>query len=185
MTSFNMYGAEHSGILAGVRESVGFVPNVFSVLGANEHVLRAFAGFNTAFAECGLSPLEREIVQTAVSVVNQCEYCVAGHTAFTSMTSLDGAAIQAIRDQQPIQDDKLEALRRFTEAVAATHGKASQTQLEAFEAAGYSRSQVFDVILGVALKAFSNAASGVTGIPLDDAFKPFAWTPATTAAVMT
>lgn len=181
MTNFKMYGSQHSDSLAAVEDQVGFVPNVFAVLGENEQALRAFAGMNGHFAQGGLTPLEREVVQTAVSVANECGYCVAGHTAFTSMASLDAAAIEAIRKKQPIADDKLEALRRFTESVAATRGRIGDTELEAFDAAGYTRAQAFDVILGIAIKTFSNAVSGVTGIALDDAFEPFAWNPQTPA----
>jgi uncharacterized peroxidase-related enzyme len=175
MTNFKMYGSQHSDTLAAVEGQVGFVPNVFAVLGENEQALRAFAGMNGHFAAGGLTPLEREVVQTAVSVVNECGYCVAGHTAFTSMAELDADAIEAVRNRQPIADDTLEALRRFTESVVESRGRVGRAELEAFEAAGYSRSQVFDVILGVAIKTLSNAVSGVTGIALDDAFEPFAW----------
>jgi alkylhydroperoxidase family enzyme len=91
------------------------------------------------------------------------------------MAELDADAIEAVRNRQPIADDTLEALRRFTESVVESRGRVGRAELEAFEAAGYSRSQVFDVILGVAIKTLSNAVSGVTGIALDDAFEPFAW----------
>lgn len=175
MKSFKMYGIEQSKSLLDAQEQIGFLPNIYAVLGENEEVLQTFAGLNAAFAASELSPLEREVVQTAVSVVNQCEYCVAGHTAFTEMASLDLEAIESIRNLQPIKDKKLEALRRFADSIALTKGQASEAELREFIAAGYTHSQVFDVILGAALKAFTNAVSGITGIDLDNAFKPYAW----------
>jgi alkylhydroperoxidase family enzyme len=58
-------------------------------------------------------------------------------------------------------------------------GNLSQDELAAFLDAGYSRDQVFEVIMAIALKFFSNLTGNLTELPLDDAFAPFAWVPAT------
>ena len=182
MENFEIYRTEDSPILAELHDLLGFVPNVFAVLGENQQALQAFANMNGFFAESHLSPIEQEIVQTATSVMNHCGYCVAGHTAFAEMRNLEADPIQAIRNREPIEDEKLEALRCFVEAIVETKGRNAHAELMRFKAAGYDHHQVFDVILGVTMKMFSNLISGVTDIPLDKPFVPFEWAPRSAVA---
>ena len=51
-------------------------------------------------------------------------------------------------------------------------------EVEAFLAAGYARSHVFDVILGISLKRLSNYSNHIADTPLDAPFQAQAWTPA-------
>lgn len=182
MRDFNIYTSQtapapSAAVLSGLEDQLGFVPNVFAVLGGSTPALAAFAALNQNFADSSLSALEREIVQTAVSVRNECGYCVAGHTAFTRLQALDEATVNAIRNVTKIEDPRHEALRRFTESLVETKGQVPEAALADFLAAGYGRDQVFEIIIGITAKMFSNLTSGVTGIPLDDAFAPFGWAP--------
>jgi len=47
--------------------------------------------------------------------------------------------------------------------------------LQAFAAAAYSRQNVLEVILGVALKTISNYTNHIAGTPLDEAFQAEEW----------
>tara|TARA_R110002012_G_scaffold203920_1_gene373418 strand:+ start:243 stop:806 length:564 start_codon:yes stop_codon:yes gene_type:complete len=165
-------------ILATLAAQIGFTPNVFAVLGQSPQALEAFASMNDLFAATSLTAIEREIVQTAASVKNECSYCVAGHTAFADMQGLDPNVIEAVRENREIENHRLEALRRFSLALIDTAGRDANAELAAFLKAGYRKDQVFDVILGISIKMFSNLASSITALPLDDAFAPFEWSPA-------
>jgi uncharacterized peroxidase-related enzyme len=184
MTEFRIQNPETA--TAGIQTSykdlvaqIGFVPNVFAVFGTNGPALEAFTSMNAMLGASGLSALEREIVQTAVSVANDCRYCVAGHTAFADMQGLDENPINAVRQGRPIGDPRHETFRQFAEHLIANRGRSAQDKLRAFIEAGYSHDQVFDVVLCVATKMFSNLISNITEIPLDDAFEPYAWKPNT------
>lgn len=175
MSEFRIHQAESSNILKSIADQVGFLPNVFGVLGGNPKALEAFATLNVLFGDSSLNPIEREIVQAAASVVNSCEYCVAGHTAFTNFQNLDNSLIEAVRAGTPLDDARFEALRQFTQAIVVSKGRDAKTELQAFLAAGYTRQQVFDVVLGISVKMFSNQVVGLTELPLDETFKPFRW----------
>jgi uncharacterized peroxidase-related enzyme len=164
-------------MLAGVKASLGFVPNVFAVMAGTPPVLNAFVELNTRFAETSLSATEREIVQIAVSVENGCAYCVAGHTAFAKMQKVPDDIIAALRERGAIADPKLRALHDFARAVATRKGRVAPAELERFLSAGYSQAQLQEVILGVCVKTFSNLTSLLLDIPLDDAFAAHAWHP--------
>lgn len=182
MPSFEIYTPANApsgsaGILSSVADKLGFLPNVFAVLGGSPPALAAFAALNGQFAASSLTSIEREIVQTAVSVRNNSAYCVAGHTAFAQAQDLDQASIGAVRGGAAVSNPKQQALRRFAERLVETRGRGTDADVAAFLAAGYRPDQVFDVILGIAVKVFSNLTSNVTGIPLDPAFAPFSWAP--------
>ena len=182
MNTFTLHSVEASEeasatLLQNVIEQVGFLPNVFAVSAGAPPALAAFMALNEQFALTSFTDLEREIIHTATSVENAAPYCVAGHTAFADMLSLDGNVIQAVRGADQVEDQKLEALRTFTRQVVDQRGQLSDSELASFLAAGYSQDQVIEVILGITVKIFTNFTSKITGIPLDDAFSPYVWSP--------
>jgi uncharacterized peroxidase-related enzyme len=168
-----------AGLLRGVKEAAGFVPNVFAVIAESAPALQAFVGLNTQLAQSSLSVTERELVQIATSVENQCSYCVAGHTAFAAMQEISPEVVEAVRNELPIPDARLEALHRFTRCMVHQRGPIPEAEIEAFFAAGYSPAQLLEVILGICVKTFSNLANSAIGIPLDDEFSSYAWVPNT------
>jgi hypothetical protein len=85
-------------------------------------------------------------------------------------------AIQALRDGTPIEDARLEALRRFTSQVVTKRGWVDELEIRALLDTGYANQTILDVILGVAVKVMSNYTDHVAHTQLDDVIKPLAWT---------
>lgn len=166
-----------SRMLKAIEQQLGFMPNVFAVIAESVPALKAFVELNTQFSESSFNATSREIIQTATSVENQCNYCVAGHTAFAVAQNVSADVIGAIRNNQPIDDHKLEALNQFTRLLVRNKGMISEQAVQDFLAAGYAPEQVMEVILGICVKTFSNLANNVIGIPLDDEFANYSWMP--------
>lgn len=180
MSVFTIYSpdiapAPGSEILAGLKKMIGFVPNVFAVMGANAPVLSAFVELTTRFGETSLTATEQEIVHIAVSVENGCEYCVAGHTAFAKMKNVPDDIIEELRANGTLGDPKLAALHNFTRAIVRQRGHIGRNELQKFLTAGYSVDHVQEVILGATEKTFSNLISIALDIPLDEAFSKYRW----------
>lgn len=179
MESFKIYKSseQHPAqeMLKGVENQVGFVPNIFAVLAESPVALAAFTELNNSFAHSSFNESEREVVQLAASVINECDYCVAGHTAFASQLGVEKGVTDSIRNHQAVADPKLEALRNFTQSVVRERGLISPDDLVAFYKAGYTPRNVMDVILGIAIKSISNSISNIAGLPLDEQFAEFAW----------
>lgn len=93
------------------------------------------------------------------------------------MQKVPADVIEAIRNDQPIDDGRLEALRAFTRAAVEQRGWLPARDIANFLAAGYTKAQVLEVILGISFKTLSNYVNHVTETPLDDAFATQAWTP--------
>lgn len=180
MTTFKVHTAETAqapadNLLAATESTIGFVPNLFGVIAESPTALRAFVQLNNLFAETNFNATSREIIQIAVSVENVCNYCVAGHSAFADMQSVPEAVVQAIRNNQPVEDNKLEALNQFTRQVVRNKGYVSDETVQEFLDAGYTQAQVLEVILGICIKTFSNLVNNIIGIPLDEQFAQHAW----------
>ena len=133
---------EDSAWLHALTEKIGFLPNVFSVMGGTPEVLSAFVAMNQNFGQSSLTAVEREIVQIAVSVENRGTYCVAGHTSFAKKQSVDDEIVVAVRARGILSDPKLAALHEFSRRVAIKRGNLKDGDVERFVAAGYSKEQV-------------------------------------------
>jgi len=165
--------------IAGVEKKMGFVPSLYAVFAENPAVLTAYTQLADQLGKTGLSPLEQQIVTITASVENECHFCVAAHTTISEGQGLDLSVIDAVREDRAIADPKLEALRLFSKKVVIDRGFVSDTDVDTFLAAGYDRSAVLAVILGVALKVISNYTNHVAETPVNDAFQKHAWTPKT------
>lgn len=162
-------------ILEGVQKGLGFVPNMLGYMAESPALLKGYTTLNGIFEKTGLSPTEQQIVLLSVSRSNSCHYCMAAHTSIAQMQKIPSDIIRALRDGTSIEDAKLEALRTFTSFLVDRQGYAEQSDIDAFLAAGYTKQNVFDVILGVGLKTLSNYTNHIVDTEVDDAFAANVW----------
>ncbi len=158
-------------ILAKAKAGYGFVPNLLGVMAEAPAVVQAYPTLGQLFEKTSFNAPERQIVLLTTSIVNKCTYCVASHSVIAGSQKVPAEIIQALREDRPLADPKLEALRRFTAEVVTTRGWPSDTARDAFLAAGYGRQQVLEVILGVTMKTLSNYVNHQAETPLDTAFQ--------------
>ena len=117
------YGTKAS--LAEVEYQLGFIPNIFTILANSELSLSAFMALNQSFSESSFTAEEKELIQLVVSLHNECDYCVAGHTAFIAMNALPLEIVDALKTHQPLASDKLQNLRLVCEYLLSGKGKAN------------------------------------------------------------
>lgn len=161
-------------VLTRTQKAFGFVPNLLGVMADAPALLKAYTTVAGFFDETSFTATERQTILLSVSAENGCTYCVAAHSALASMQKVPADVVSAIRDNTPIQDSKLEALRRFARAVVSTRGWPTALETQAFLDAGYAKNQILEVVLGVGLKTLSNYANHIAETPLDQAFEKFA-----------
>jgi len=162
-------------ILQAAEKSLGFVPNLYGVMAEAPALLKAYTTVSRIFGESSLSAAEQQTVLLTVSRLNGCEYCVAAHSALAGMQKVPEAVIGALRSGTPIADDRLEAVRQFTEEVVEKRGWPSTDAVNAFRHAGYAEQQMLEVILGVGMKILSNYTNHIAKTQLDAAFVPAKW----------
>lgn len=164
-------------LLEAARKSFGMVPNLHRVLAEAPAALEAYGTLWGLFDRSSFTPAERQVIYLTSNFENECRYCMAGHTVLAKAAGVPAEAIEALREGKPLADAKLEALHAFTRTVVVNRGWVPQEGLEAFLAAGYTRQQVLEVILGVAVKVISNYTNHLAETPLDPFMKDTVWAP--------
>lgn len=165
-------------MLGDINRAYGFIPNLYGVFAESPATLRAYMSLGKIFDESSFSATERQLIILAASRYNECDYCVAAHSVVAGMQKVPADVIEAIREDRPIDDRKLEALRTFTTAVVEKRGWVSDADVSAFVTVGYSKAQILEVLLGVSFKTLSNYTNHIADTLLDDAFAQMAWAPA-------
>ena len=168
--------AEAKSILEQSQKNMGMIPNLHAVLAEAPQTLKAYGTLHELFTNSSLNNDELTVVWQTINVENECGYCVPAHTAIAKQMGVSEAISQALRDETPLPDAKLEALRTFTRQVMDKRGNVDKADLDAFFEAGYGNQQVMEVILGLAQKTISNYVNHIAETPLDEPFKPMAWT---------
>lgn len=181
MTRFEIHTLESAPeasrpILEATKRGMGRIPNLFGVFAEAPAILEAYTSVSKILeTSSAFDATELQTVLLSASYKNECDYCMAAHTAIAGMQKVDQTVVQSLRDGTPLSDPKLEALRRFTQAVVEQRGFVAGDAIEAFLAVGYTNRHVLEVILGVGFKTLSNYVNHIAETPLDRAFQPFAW----------
>ncbi len=161
-------------LLTGVRAANGFLPAAVARTAESPAVLRQELALFQVFAGTSLSPLEREVVTMVVARTNDCGLCVAMHSAVLARTGTAPERIAALRDGRPVGDERLDALAAFTSGVLERRGDVGPEVWSRFLAAGYSRAQALEVVLGVAVYTLSTFANRLVEAPIDAPLLPYA-----------
>lgn len=182
-TRFPVHSIESSpeaskGALQAAASAFGFIPNLIGVMASSPALTEAYMSLSSIFEQkSDLTPAERQVVLLAVSRYHECRYCMAAHTAAASMQQVPAEVVEAIRNDTPIADTKLEALRQLVTALVEKRGWLTETEVADFVAAGFIHAQLFDVLVGVAQKVLSNFTNHLASTPLDKPFCAAAWSP--------
>lgn len=174
MTDFTFHSTDSApagskDILANVESAWKFIPNLHRALAESPVALEAYGAIFSLFDKSSFSPAERQVIYLAVNYENECEYCMAGHSVLASMSGVPAATIEALRENTPVADARTEALRRFTQVIVRNRANLADDEVDAFLAAGFTRAQVLEVILGVTVKTMSNYTNHIVKTP-NDAF---------------
>lgn len=169
--------ADSTGLLDTVEKTYGFVPNLLGVMAESPAVLKSYLTLGKLFDQSSFNAVERQVLLLAISRYNECLYCVAAHTVAAGMQNVPAGVIDAIRSDEPIEDERLQSLREFATRAVDKRGWLSEMDLAKFQNAGFSKAQVLEVILAASYKTLSNYINHVADTPLDDAFASQAWVP--------
>ena len=91
------------------------------------------------------------------------------------MMKVDDDITEALRNETPLPNARLEALRTFTLQLVRDRGYVSDDNVQAFLDAGYTQRNILEVILGYSQKIMSNYTNHLAKTPVDKVFEKFAW----------
>jgi uncharacterized peroxidase-related enzyme len=150
-------------LLGKVRERYGFIPNLAAFLAESPTALEGLLGLAGAFDKTSFSEIERQLIQLTVSVENNCDYCRSAHTGMARKAGMEPEKVQAVLAKRPLGEGRLEALRKFTRTLVEKRGWASDDEVSRFLQTGYTKAQVFELVLGIALKTLTNYTNHLAG----------------------
>ncbi|MER7625584.1 carboxymuconolactone decarboxylase [Streptomyces sp. NPDC126503] len=123
-----------------------------ALLKESPETLDGFLALSRTFASATLDPHSRETVILAVAARHQCHLCLDMHEA----------ALAALDPETAPEPERLAAIRLFTLQVLASSGAVTDAELAAFQAAGYTRRNALEVVLGIGAYTLSTFANRLT-----------------------
>ena len=163
--SYEQVSPANQALFDNLTKALSFVPNLYATFAHSETALGTYLTLQNA--KSSLNQKAREVINLAVSEVNQCQYCLAAHTALGQMVGFTPEQILDIRGGTAPFDGRLDALARLVRNVAISRGHADQDVVQAFFAAGWTEGNLVDAMLVIGDKTVSNYLHSTTKIPVD------------------
>jgi AhpD family alkylhydroperoxidase len=157
--------AANQALFDSLHKGLGMVPNLFATLAHSTHALASYLALQNA--KSSIVGKAREVVNLVVSQVNDCEYCLAAHTAIGKMVGFTDAQIIEIRRGGASFDARLDALAKLVKNIASERGHADPARVQAFFDAGWTRENLVDAIVVIGDKTVTNYLHGTTRVPVD------------------
>ena len=148
-----------------LEKGLGFVPNLYATFAHSENALGNFLGL--ANAKTSFSSKEKEVINLAVSQVNQCEYCLAAHTAIGKMNGFNDEQILELRSGAASFDAKYNTLAVLAKNMAETRGATTPEVQDAFFKAGYTKENLVDAVTLVGEITITNYLHRTTEVAVD------------------
>jgi AhpD family alkylhydroperoxidase len=159
-----------------VRETLGLIPNLAAAMAESPTLVRSFFTVRDIYAQGTLSPLDIQVLSLTNAFENGCTWCMAFHSAGALKDGLSKEELARLRAGEAPADARLRALSDFSRSMIRNRGGVSTEDLDTFYAAGFTRAQALEVVLGCGFSVMANFAGHLAHAPLGLPFEPHAWT---------
>jgi alkylhydroperoxidase family enzyme len=161
--------------LEGLQKNFGFVPNTAAIMSDSPALIGAFVGAFGNFHGSTLSGQEKQIVLLTNAVTLKCEWTTAFHSTLALKEGVATAEVILIRNGKPPQDARFAALSGLAKALIENKGLGVEADIARFVAAGYPKSQVLDVVAGIAISTMAGVTANLAQPPVEERFQAQAW----------
>jgi len=104
------------------------IANLHGVMAEAPGLLNGYRQLNDLFLATSFDNEEKTVVWQTVNVEHNCTYCVPAHTIIANGMKVDSAITEALRNETPLPNARLEALRNFTLGVVRDRGAVSDEE---------------------------------------------------------
>ncbi len=153
-------------LLDAVKQKLGLVPNMTRAMANAPAVLDGYLQLSGALGKGALPAKAREQIALAVAQANECDYCLAAHSAIGRMAGLTADQIRDSRLGTSV-DPRTDALIRFALRVLDTRGAVAEADLDEVRGAGFDDAAIAEVVANVALHVFTNYFNRMAETDLD------------------
>lgn len=157
---------DSTGLLAQIHQAFGATPNMFKAVSNSQAALQSMWGSFGALGSGKLGAKLGEQIAVAIADRNDCEYCLAAHTALGRKAGATADEMSAAQAGQS-SDPKTAAALRFAVAVVNNRAKIDDEQVEELRAVGFSDEEIVEIMAHVALNLFTNYVNVAFKVPVD------------------
>ena len=144
------------------------MPNTFAAIAAHgPAALKSVLFADATLAAGTLSKRDQEVIKLVISAAAGCDYCVAAHNHLARLAGVKAEVLKQIREGEPTDDAKRNALVRFVRKLAQSSGTVSNEEFAAIKAAGYSDAQLVEISLAFATTVFTNVFNRINDTEID------------------
>jgi len=143
-------------LLTEIKKNYGFIPNMFAYMATAPITIEAYLALNDFVTKTSFTPAQQQVALLAASVENDCKFCIVAHQAIGKMKNANIQTLTALGKQQDINDKKDYELVNFVRSVVRNRGMQPESDIERFISAGFTKKQVFEVMLIASIKTLSN-----------------------------
>lgn len=166
---------ESKPLLEKSKKAYGMIPNLHGVLAEAPGIYEAYQTLHSLFENSSFDKDELTVVWQTINVEHECHYCVPAHTGIANSMKVDSEITEALRNRTEMPNEKLQKLHETTLSIVRNRGQVNDKELEEFFAAGYTKRQLLEIILGLSQKVISNYTNHIAETPVDEPFKKFEW----------
>ncbi|MGC9941340.1 MAG: carboxymuconolactone decarboxylase family protein [Verrucomicrobiota bacterium] len=145
------------------------VPNYLKLLAQSPAAIKAYVQAEAALGTGQLTRQQRECIALAVAAINGSDYCLAAHGMAGRKAGLTEAEISAAKNASA-RDHKTETLLYFVQDIVIQRGEVSDLDFNAMQKAGFSETEIIEVLANVALNIFTNYFNILARTALDNQF---------------
>lgn len=152
--------------LDAIQGAFGATPNMFRAVANSPAALNAMWSFFGALGGGTLGAKLGEQIAVAVANRNDCEYCLAAHTALGRKAGASSAEMTSAQTGQS-DDPRTAAALKFALQVVEARGQVAEGDVQALRSAGFDDGQVVEILAHVALNLFTNYVNVAFAVPVD------------------
>jgi len=157
---------EQQALFDAIQAKLGMVPNFLKAFANSPAALKSFLGLHFIADNGSLDAQTRERIALALAEQNSCEYCLSAHTAIGRKAGLDGIEIEANRSGTS-EDERAAVAVRFARSLVDHMGEVTTSELQEMRNAGYSDSDIVEVITHVGMNILTNVLGKAGRIDID------------------
>lgn len=147
------------------------ISNFLKLLAGSPASMKAFLQAESALAKGQLTPQQRESIALVVAAINGSNYCLAAHEWAGRQAGLSAEEILAAQ-KASATNPKTETLLHFVQAVVLQRGEVSEPDFIDMQKAGFSETEVIEVLANVVLNIFTNYFNILAQTELDGQVPP-------------
>lgn len=153
-------------LFEGMQRRLGKVPNLYATMGYSSAALKAFLDLDATLSKGIFNGRQREAIALVVSQLNNCAYCLAGHTMAALRYGLTTDETIEIRKGYS-SDAKINAIVQLARSIAINKGHAEEALMRQFFEAGFGEAALMELIGFITVRIYTNYVFAATEIPID------------------